>query len=461
MGASLPDSQFRGFDLSPVQIEMAKKLARDVGVDNVQFDVGDILDIADLGTFDFVIAHGVYSWVPPVVRDALLALVQRCLAPHGVGFISYNTFPGWGTRAPVRDLMQFAGRTHSEPADVIASGRSVLTLAARLAPQGPHRDMLRQHEKLLADLPDGYVFHDFLSHINEPVWFTDFAEHLAAHNLSFLSEATFSDVMGADLHPDASPIIQGMPDRLRREQYKDFLKNRGFRSSLVVHAQAEPDYRPTVERIAPLRVNSLVEAVDELDLTEGVEVDFKDRDGRMFGTSRALLKAALLELNLARPRNMPVEEVIVRSRARLGRGADTRSADRAALLKNLFYLYTKKLCDLQQRTFMVASELTDRPRASVLARIAIEQDAFYIANGRHESVVLGGRFERALLQLLDGERDRDQLVDALVEVILGGGLSVKTEAGEIIDDREILVDAMQTALPDGLEALRLLALVEA
>lgn len=462
MAASLADCQFYGFDLSPVQIDIARRLASDVGVDNVQFEVGDIQQVRSLGSFDFVIAHGVYSWVPPDVRDSLLAMIHRCLRPNGVGFVSYNTFPGWGTRAPVKDLMVFAGRHQTEPSAVVASARAALTMASSLAPQGAHRDILRQHEDLLKTLPDGYVFHDFLSHVNDPVWFSDFVVHVGRHGLNFLGEANFSDVMGGDLHPDALPILAGVGDRIRREQYKDFLKNRGFRESLLVRSEVAPDHQPSAEHIAAFWVNALVEPVGDVDLSEGVEVDFRDREGRVFGTSRPMLKAALLELAAARPGNMPVEELLQRARARLGRRVgQLELEDRQILLKNLFFLYTKKLCDLQQRSFVSVATLSERPRAWAPARVAALAGAHYIPNCRHESVVLEGRFERALLGLLDGNRTRGQLVDELVGLCLEGVVTVRAQSGEPVTDKQTLRQAMLRGLPSGLEMLRLLAMLDA
>jgi len=85
----------RDIDLAAPADEMGRELARELGLKNLQLHQLSIDDVDEqFGEFDFVVAHGVYSWVPPQVRDSLLNVCSKHLSPHGVGYISYNTFPG-------------------------------------------------------------------------------------------------------------------------------------------------------------------------------------------------------------------------------------------------------------------------------------------------------------------------------------------------------------------------------
>ena len=118
MAATLPQSRFVGIDLSAVQVAEADRTARALGLSNVEFRAASILDVdAGWGAFDYVVCHGVYSWVPPRVQDAILAVCGRHLAPRGVAYVSYNTYPGWYARAAARDAMLFVARRAPTPAD--------------------------------------------------------------------------------------------------------------------------------------------------------------------------------------------------------------------------------------------------------------------------------------------------------------------------------------------------------
>src|SRR5262249_43817357 len=106
MAYGLPDSSFFGLDLSGEPVRQGEELVEALGLKNIQLRRMSILDVDDrLGQFDFIICHGVYSWVPAEVQDKILDICARQLAPQGVGFISYNTYPGWHMRGMIRAVM--------------------------------------------------------------------------------------------------------------------------------------------------------------------------------------------------------------------------------------------------------------------------------------------------------------------------------------------------------------------
>ena len=133
MAEYLPDSEFVGLDLSARQVEDGKKLIADFGLKNLTLKHASILDVdASYGTFDYVICHGVYSWVPSSVQDKVLDICAKQLTPNGIAYISYNTYPGWHMRGMIRDMMQFhsgrfdspQNRKSSRPARCSTSCRS-------------------------------------------------------------------------------------------------------------------------------------------------------------------------------------------------------------------------------------------------------------------------------------------------------------------------------------------------
>src|SRR5262249_10278226 len=123
-----PGAQAIGVDISGVQINQAREYATRLGLDNISLQEADLqqLDLEKLGQFDYIVAHGVYSWVPPETQEALLSLIERCLAPEGVAFISYNTYPGWKAKEILRDAMRMHAGVRSNPSEQVAYGRAMV-----------------------------------------------------------------------------------------------------------------------------------------------------------------------------------------------------------------------------------------------------------------------------------------------------------------------------------------------
>src|SRR5215207_6653590 len=111
MAEALRNSTFVGVDYAEKQIEQARERAQNLSLTNIRFEAMDILDIdAAFGGFDYIIAHGVYSWVPEDVRDYVLHICKQNLSPNGIAYVSYNTYPGWHSLMVVRDLMLWHNR---------------------------------------------------------------------------------------------------------------------------------------------------------------------------------------------------------------------------------------------------------------------------------------------------------------------------------------------------------------
>ena len=232
MAYGLPGSAFCGVDLSRGAIARARELATALGLDNLDLRHADLAALPPLGTFDYVVAHGVYSWVAPAERDALLAACRSHLAPHGVAYVSYDVLPGGHLREITRQMLRWHLREVSDPEEGIAQARALLAAIAEARPEG---DEMRLVAERALQQGDPALFHDELAPHHEAVLFADFAAHAARHGLRFLAEA---DVFEMDASPLPEELRAG--DELEREQYLDFFKGRMFRQTLLCHAAAEP-----------------------------------------------------------------------------------------------------------------------------------------------------------------------------------------------------------------------------
>ena len=249
--AAHPRARVVGIDLSQVQIDQGRARVQALGLDNLELIAGDIaqMDLAALGQFDFVIAHGVYSWVPPEVQDALLASFRALLAPDGVAYLSYNVYPGWKSKEVVRDAMLLASGASATPDEKVREARGMVDFLEEVAPaDGVLARVLAVSKEHALGFGDSYLLHDELETFNAPCYFYEMVGRAGAHGLAYLAEARPETMFPANFGPKVAEYLHAKSGGVQVlvEQYLDFVLNRMFRESLLVHAERAPQirYRP-------------------------------------------------------------------------------------------------------------------------------------------------------------------------------------------------------------------------
>ena len=407
MAAELPDARFVGCDLSPRAIGSARNAVAELGLANVTLVEGDLRELPHaLGQFDYIIAHGVYSWVPPDVRDALFALAADRLSPHGLVFVSYNVYPGCHVRQAAWEVLRF----HVEGLEgVRAKLDAARTLAAALAEPGRAQDstdaLLRREFGRIAAQPDSALYHDDLGEPNDPVYFHQFAAHAQRHGLSFVSEAKLFNSSGLGLGPRMQRIVSGL-GRLQREQYLDFACLRRFRQSVLCRSGSGAALAPVPERAATMHAAASLSLM-RAD-AQGKPLTNPARPTLEAGDAKRLREMLERLLEIA-PRAVPVAEL----ESRLA-GSGTPEKSLAELLVDACFADEIQLHVHPPRLSETASE---RPLASAVARWQARRGET-ITNLRHESMQIAEAAPRAVLALLDGKRDRGAL-DAAAGAALG------------------------------------------
>ena len=240
-----PDATFVGIELSQEQVEKGNEVIANAGLTNVSLVQSDIASIgSEIGTFDYIIAHGVYSWVDDGVKDALLRLIDEHLAEDGIAYISYNTYPGWHTMEEVRQLMMFSNRDKAQfnHKEKVLHGK---TIGSIVGSQILKYDNLKErNSKFLGALrsvmqkDEYYVGHDHLEPNNDPVYFYQFNDHLGAHNLAYLCDADLTLSMVRSFDADIADTLNKLApnDHVAQEQYLDFMLDTTFRKSIICKA---------------------------------------------------------------------------------------------------------------------------------------------------------------------------------------------------------------------------------
>jgi SAM-dependent methyltransferase len=137
MAVELPEGSFLGIDQSARHVAQGHAMIEAGELKNVELRHASILDVGpELGTFDYIICHGVFSWVAPQVQQRILSLCTATLAPDGVAYVSYNTLPGWHMRGILREAMLFHLDGEADPRQSIRKAPEVLDFLVQL-PWGP------------------------------------------------------------------------------------------------------------------------------------------------------------------------------------------------------------------------------------------------------------------------------------------------------------------------------------
>lgn len=410
MAFAFPESRFLGVDLCERATREANARTAALGLSNIEIRRLDFCELAPApGSFDYLIAHGVYSWVPRAVRGKIFALARRALAPHGVAYVSYNTYPGGYLRRMVREMMLYHARDTVEPLDRVAAARELLSaLAAALAREDAYGTFLRfEAERLRArGLP--HLYHDELADVYEPVYFHEFIAEAGRYDLQYLGEANYFDMCVPPLPAAAQALFdQVSGDVLAGEQYLDFLRCRAFRRTLLCRKEL-----PLVRTVGPERLGRLHVASpftpkqDHPDVASEQPEEFAGPAGRKLLTAHPLSKAVLCELAGIWPAALAFGELLARIRARSAAG------DAPTLAEMLLQAYAAGAVELHVRPPRLAARPGPRPLASSLARRQAESQNV-VTTLRHTAVRLEGPLERRLLRLLDGTRDREALLKEL------------------------------------------------
>jgi SAM-dependent methyltransferase len=427
MALVLPGSRFLGLDLAGDPIGRGRATIDALGLPNVELRQEDLRTFAtsadaEQESYDFIIAHGVYSWVPEDVREALLSICQRRLAPHGVAYVSYNAYPGCHVRDMVRQMLLYHAAGTSDSRVAIARAQGLARMLSDVLPEMDALAFLRNELREVTGRTPEVLFHDDLAPENRPFHFYELMDRAGAHGLQYLAEADFQEMGAHGFPPRLVAILDSIEQErglVAREQYLDFLKVRRFRQTLLCHADVTLDRARAAERVEQLSVASPVApTTDQPSLRPGVVEEFRGPRGSVIQIDLPLAKAALLEIGAAWPRRLPFRELRARADARLaglgvtpiGEGGEQVRALAEILLES----YGAGVLQLHAFMPSVAFEPGERPAASPLVRLQLQHDGgSLVSTLLHTTLRIDDPFSRYALGLLDGSRDGPALLREL------------------------------------------------
>jgi SAM-dependent methyltransferase len=444
MAFSLPRAQLVGIERSPRQVAEGRATIAALGLENIELREESITDLGpDLGSFDFILAQGVYSWVPEPVQEKLLDLCAEHLAPNGLAYVSFNTYPGWHMRTMIRDMMLFHARNIAGTRARVQVSRNLMRGLAQVLAKydNPYARCLWEEAEGLGSQSDSYLAHEYLEDTNQPIYLHQFVDRVAAHGLKYLAEAQFWTTAAAQPFERFQALSDFALDWLDREQLYDSLKGRAFRQAVLCRDGVPCLREPSARALMSLRITSLIRpSVQSRPLGPDESEDFQNFRGEVIlSTSNPLIKAALRILHEAWPRSLPFATLWALVEARLTLSGDkddsktSPSTSAAQLAEAMLGAFAHNIIELHVYEPAFTTELSDLPRASPIARH--QAAAGRVANSRNRMVKLMD-FDRFLLPLVDGRRDRLALLAELQGAIEGGVLTIQSQGRPITDPSE-------------------------
>lgn len=439
LAMAYPDARFVGVDLSTKAIARGEAMRASLGLDNLQLVVADLLDWnPGAEPYDYVLAHGFYSWVPEVVRQRLLRLCQEHLAANGIAYISYNALPGSHLRRMLWEILQFHTGTSEDPDASVERARECLDLLLLGMPDNSrYRTTLGgEIADLKARLDPRVLFHDDLAAINDPFTLDQFMRAAGGHGLGFVAEASYHEMSLHNAHPDARAMLEeiGRDDLVTKEQYLDFFTGRRFRQTILCRAKADPKAIAHPDVIAGMQLVTELEPSTDPGTEGGIR--FTRRSSGGLETDDKVVQAMLLECGSRHPQ--PISITTLLQSARMGVASEASYEDdmrRAAAF--LLRAFEAGLVELQVDAPGISRSVPTRPLASRLARRQAAAGETRVVSLRPSLVQLDDPLTCSLLLALDGTRDRGAILawmrDNLkwpADGVLGsGGVADTLEAG--------------------------------
>ncbi|TAL33867.1 MAG: methyltransferase domain-containing protein [Alphaproteobacteria bacterium] len=433
LALSYPSAECLGIDFSQVEIDEANALKAFAKLKNLEFRRQDILEFdvsGNKGAFDYIICHGVFSWVPLNVGAKILEICGACLKPDGIAVVSFNALPGWNAVRSVREMLMHNGERYKEPQEKIRQSRRFLDfLAENGAETGGYRAGIERERSLLKDLDDFYFFHDHLSGENHQFYFRDFMRMAGAQGLAYVGDAVLTTMFMGDLPPPAVKKLREFEDLLEQEQYMDYVTNRRFRTTILCRKGRKLNRQLSGEQLMDFHLSTTMQARgDSVDLKKPVTFI---SGAAQFTTDNPHASAMFLELISRKGKPVQAADLVAHVQARLGL-KDPRPL-RDTLINGGMGLVTRGFITLHADAPPCAEKLSAKPVASPIARYQAGKPGCKNVTSLLGSRVPTDPVANFILQGLDGSRGVADVARALAERIRRGDIVMKKNEQQVTD----------------------------
>lgn len=242
MAANYPQGRFYAVDFNPSHIARARRLAEEAGLTNITFLEKSFAEVDQesngLPECDFIVLHGIFTWVSDENRQHIINICKRQLKSGGIVYNSYNTKPGWVMGEPIQKLVYESSKLYS--GNSIARMNQAVGLLQEFEETNPrffaiNKEVIKSRLQLLNSKDKNYLVHEYFHDGWRAFYFTEIAGYMSQAKLDFVGEATTSSIYTERLLPEKSrELLKKIPDKNVRELFKDVMFNTVFRKDMYM-----------------------------------------------------------------------------------------------------------------------------------------------------------------------------------------------------------------------------------
>jgi methyltransferase-like protein len=456
MAINFPESEFVGLDYSSVQIEEGNRHKEKLGLNNLEFKGESIADIDEnLGKFDYIIVHGILSWVPKNIQDKIFEVCNNNLSDKGIAYISYNTLPGWGMVRSIREMMLYHTDKFTNPADKTREARMLLNFIKHGNGENsdsPYTKFIENEINTLSTNADSYLIHDHLEENNEPFYFHQFMEKANQNKLQYLGDSSVATMFIGNFPKETAEILKQVGnDIVRAEQYMDFIRNRRFRSSLLCKQGVQINRTVQGDKLKEFYVtlNAKVKGdIKDVDINSNVPVEFSGNSGNEFKVNDKYLITALLYMQ-EQGKAVNTKELIKVVEKRLGSNSNDEVLEKSLLSKMLVLLFSGNI-EISYFEPRYITKVSDKPKTTDLVKYQATYTD-WVTNQLSNKVNIDN-FGRFVTQHLDGKNAIDDINKQMKERALKGELTLR-DGGKKIEDEKKLEETINVLVKNTLEKM--------
>jgi len=395
IGMAFPGASVEAFDLSTVQIARGLALCEGAGIRNVTLSACGLSDFPDHGSrYDYIIAHGLYSWISEPVAGDLLALIRERLAPGGIAILSHDTPPLGAMKASLIEFLRAYTDGITEPKQRLREARIGLAkLMQAQAAESPYLNFLQMIQSIYGWSDDAFVSHDLLSEDYRCVSPEQLQHECATVGLMLLGDCQMSSVFEDAANPLWRDVVEQMgPSAVKRAIAADHLGGRMFRTSIIAHSDHPPAIDRQGSRLSGLYFSSNAGADIETDTESGTQRVTYTGENRSKLTAHEPVIIQIIEaLRDAFPSELTLDEVA----AHLDIPINLVEAGlKRALVASVVTAFSEPLSKV--------SRAPERPKISELSRHLALLDYEDIPTRRLEIATLSDEGARWLVSKMDG-----------------------------------------------------------
>jgi len=443
LAARYPNATFVGVDLSKVQIDVGNVHIKSLGLKNIELKHCSITDIDEkFGKFDYIICHGVISWVPEFVREKILEVSVKNLSENGIAYISYNTLPAWNMIRTIRDMMLYHSKNFVDPQEKVFQSRLLLDFVKESldGQETPYANTLRMEVQFLLTQPDHYLRHEYLAEENKQFYFNEFVNHAAKHGLRYLSDCSLSTMYIDNMPEKVVEKLKSLNDIIRTEQYMDFITNRRFRSTLLCHNNVQLNRNINKEDIKKFTLSLNItpaKPLSEVDLNNNEDLTFfsnDNKDASLSSTSPALKSVFyVLAENINNP--LSFDELVNKAEKKLK--GDMKSIIEEAIIDKAMSLVLKGVIELSLEPGNKDKIDLKKPKISALTMYQATQTRNMWVTNNYHAAILVNIIDKYIMQYLDGTKNKEQIIDCLLNDIKSNKITFNKDDKKIEGEKDI------------------------